>query len=525
MKKFSFILLFLSAVTSLNAQTFQRSELPTPLTTPWAIVYGPDAYLWVSDSGGRVSRINSTDGNRIVVYTAPDYFNGSPLEQSSLCFQPQIGSGTLGLTLHPDFMNPASSFIYFVYSYNSGTALAPATKFKVKRLKWDAVSNSVTNETDLITMISTGYDHLGGNLLAVKRNNISYLFLSVGDHGISDINSPSCYLPQSTNPNNFAQDPSTDNGKIHRYNIDGSIPFDNPIAGNSFYTRGHRNPQGLIYNPNMDILYAIEHGDRTDDEINTLYKGMNYGWKYVRGYHADNNFSGEAAYIANYVPNPNIANDSLVEAYYSWCDVMPDTSSNYLDWCTVAPSGGIYYGSTSIPGWTHSLLVVTLKNGLSTDQQLYQFKLQSNGKLVPSTSGNPNPKKFFAADQVLNGRLRGIAVSPDGENIYLINNGGLGTPSDKITVYKYDTAPSGLVNIEGEEAIQYYPNPANEYLIINSIEPVKKIRAYNMLGVEVIHFDAENITNLDVSHLDDGIYLLKLTTQSGSEATKRITKH
>ena len=67
------------------------------------------------------------------------------------------------------------------------------------------------------------------------------------------------------------------NGEIHRFNIDGSIPFDNPFPGNSFYTGGHRKPQGPIYNTQQDILYDVEHGDRTDDEINILMPGMNYG--------------------------------------------------------------------------------------------------------------------------------------------------------------------------------------------------------------------------------------------------------
>jgi glucose/arabinose dehydrogenase len=406
MKKTSTLLLTLFAAFTINAQTFTRSELPTSLLIPFEILWGPDNFLWVSDSGGRVSRIDPDNGNQQVVYTAPDYFDGSPMEQLPLCFQPDIGSGTLGLALDPDFMNTAHSFIYFVYSYNSGTPIAPATRFKLKRLQWDAGTNTVINDSDLVTNISTGYDHLGGRLMAIKRNNVPYLFLSVGDHGISETNEPTCYNPQSNNPNNFAQDPSTDNGKIHRFNMDGSILINNPTLGNSFYTRGHRNPQGLMYNPNLDILYDTEHGDRTDDEINILHQGMNYGWKWVRGYHWDNNFPGEADFIANYVPDPNIANDSLVEAFYSWCATTPDTSSNFLDWCTVAPSGGIYYGSNGIPQWTNSLLVVTLKDGFSTDQELFQFKLQPNGELEPSLPGDPNPKKFFASDQFINGRLR-----------------------------------------------------------------------------------------------------------------------
>ena len=314
------LLLITSYSFSGKAQTFTRSELPTQVSSPWEILYGPDHQLWITESNGRISRIDPETGNKTIIYTASDYFGGSPLENSPFCPNLGIGAGTFGLALHPDFTVPGSSFIYFVYSYNSGTAGSPATRFKVRRLEWDATTAQVTGYQDIITGISSGYDHLGGRLLAVKRNGVPYLFLSIGDHGASETNSPQCYNPQSDNPNNFAQDPSTDNGKIHRYNMDGSIPADNPIPGNSFYTRGHRNPQGLVYNKELDLLYDIEHGDRTDDEINLLEKGMNYGWKNVHGFHDDNNFPGEAAYVANYVPDSAIANDHLTEPIYSICN-------------------------------------------------------------------------------------------------------------------------------------------------------------------------------------------------------------
>ncbi len=500
MKYTSLFIAFISITFVCKAQTFIRSELPTSLTYPWEITYGPDNYLWITESGGIVSRVDPLNGNKTVVYTAPDYFPGSPLEDWPLCNQPSIRSGTLGLTLHPDFINSLSSYIYFVYSYNSGTSSSPDTRFRIKRLKWDAVLGSVVSDTNLISLITNGYDHIGLRLISIKQNNIPYLFLSVGDHGISEDNNPTCYNPQSTNPNNFVQDPNTQNGKIHRFNIDGTIPSSNPISGNSFYTRGHRNPQGLMYNPNLDIIYDVEHGDRTDDEINILYKGMNYGWKDVRGYHGDNNIPGEAAFISNYLPNPAIANDSLVEAFYSWCDVLPDTSSWFLDWCTVAPSDGIYYDSPGIPAWTNSLLVVTLKDGISTDKEVYQFKLQSNGELVPSSTGNPNPKKFFGADQALNGRLRDIAVSPDGRTIYLINTGG--APTDKITIYSYDTSAVGLDEQSVLNSIKIYPNPVHN--VLNLIIPdntniqIEKLVIRNMFG-QIIYSVASKISAINTS--------------------------
>ncbi|UOQ69606.1 PQQ-dependent sugar dehydrogenase [Hymenobacter volaticus] len=320
-----------------TAQTFMRTELPTGLSTPWEMTYGPDNFLWLTEAGGRVSRVNPTTGEKVVVYTAPDYFSGSPLEQSPYCFQPNVGTGTLGLALHPDFSASTTAYVYYVYSYNSGTTQAPKTQFKIVRLTWDATSQRVVANRDLVLNLPTGYDHLGGRLLAIKQNGIPFLYFTTGDNGISDANSPDCYVPQTSNPNNLAQDPAAKNGKVHRFNIDGTVPSDNPIPGNSFFTRGHRNPQGLMYNPVQNVVYDIEHGDRTDDEINVLVKGMNYGWKNVRGYHGDNNYPGEAAYIQAYVPHPLIANDQLKPAFYAWCAVPQPTNPNSADWCSVAP--------------------------------------------------------------------------------------------------------------------------------------------------------------------------------------------
>lgn len=262
--------------------------------------------------------------------------------------------------------------------------------------------------------------------MAVKQNAQSYLYLSTGDHG----GSSTCYVTDPV-PADYTQDPNTQIGKILRYNIDGTIPADNPISGNSFYTRGHRNPQGLMYNTNLDVLYNIEHGPETDDEINILYKGMNYGWKDVSGYH-DGNYAEETDYVTNYTPHPSIANDSLVQPFYAWGTTY--NAGGWLAWGTVAPSDGIYYGSDGIPEWKNSLLIVTLKNGNESDQELYQLKLLENGEIAPSTEGNPNPKRFFGADQALNGRLRDVAFSNDGKTIYLINNRYI---KEKVSIYTY----------------------------------------------------------------------------------------
>jgi len=499
-------------------QSFIRSELPTEVNRPWEITYGPDGFLWLTEKDGNVSRVDPVTGDKQIVFTANDYFPGSDLENSAICPGRKIGVGTLGLTLHPQFLNPSTAYIYFLYSYNHGTESEPYTRFRVKRLTWDATNETVVANTNLIDSITTGLDHLGGRLLAVERNGQSHLYLSLGDNGVSEQNSPECYDPQSTNPNNFTQDPATQNGKIHRFNMDGSIPADNPIPGNSFFTRGHRNPQGLMYNTRLDLLYDIEHGDRTDDEINILESGMNYGWKQVRGYHNDDSFDGEADFVSNYTPHPSIANDALKEPFYSWCTTR-DTSDQYTEWCTVAPSDGIYYDSPGIPQWTNSLLVVTLKDGLSTDREVHLFRLQENGELVASTQENPNPTTFFGEDQAANGRLRDITYSPDGKRIYLINNGG--TDRDKITVYELD--PDGVASTAEQKEIHLFPNPVEGYLTLaNFSGSAASLSLFNVMG-NSIPLPSLQENQLDVSNLAPGCYILHFE-KNGQPMSKRFLK-
>jgi glucose/arabinose dehydrogenase len=303
--------------------------------------------------------------------------------------------------------------------------------------------------------------------------------------------------------------------------MDGSTPFDNPIPGNSFYTRGHRNPQGLAYNPQEDLLYDIEHGDRTDDEINVLYAGMNYGWKTVRGYHGDNNIPGEDSIIANYTPHPLIANDSLVPALYSWCDTIPSTVLSPPTWCTVAPSDGLFYKSNIIPEFNNSLLVVTLKNGNTTDQQMYCIRLNPDGKSVaPSTIQNPNPTTYFAADQSLNGRLRDIAISPDSTTIYLVNNGGAN--ADKITVYTLlNAALNNGTNLAN--AITLLPNPTTDYLTIRTDLQWTSAELIDINGriCRSIPSSEKKISTLD---LEDGVYFLRFRLDQQQTVFKKFVK-
>jgi glucose/arabinose dehydrogenase len=90
----------------------------------------------------------------------------------------------------------------------------------------------------------------------------------------------------------LAQDLKAYNGKILRLNEDGTIPADNPFIHNDtakheVWSYGHRNSQGIAFQPGTGKLYSSEHGPTGGDEINLIVKGNNYGWPVI--HHRDRN--------------------------------------------------------------------------------------------------------------------------------------------------------------------------------------------------------------------------------------------
>ncbi len=328
------------------------SVLVSGLNFPWEILWGPDNFIWMTERGGKISRINPETGAVIPVLTISEVVaNGE--------------GGLLGMVLHPDFNSNPQVFV--VYDYNNGS------NYQEKVVRYTYNGTTLTSPQVVIDDISAANIHNGSRLLIVDDK----LFISTGDASNQS-------LPQNT---------SVINGKILRLNLDGSIPADNPIAGNPVWSFGHRNPQGLVYA--NGILYSSEHGPDTDDEINIIEKGRNYGWPNVKGFCND---GGEQTFCSS---------NNVKEPVTAWTP-------------TIATSGMDFYNNDLIPQWKNSLLVATLKN-----QRLMQLKLDDAHTTVTETN------EFFANAY---GRMRDICIAPDGKIYICTSNGG----NDKVVVVKSD---------------------------------------------------------------------------------------
>lgn len=102
----------------------------------------------------------------------------------------------------------------------------------------------------------------------------------------------------------------------------------------------------------------------------------------------------------------------------------------------------------------------------------------------------------------------------DGE-VYLFNGivYGFGPPTSMSDAFKYtlEELPSSTNELEEKLNFTIQPNPANDYLVIegkgNTI-PSGHFRVFDILGNQLMQFEMEGRKELDVSGLDNGVYLL-----------------
>lgn len=328
----------------------QVQVLNSHLNYPWEILWGPDNFIWFTEREGTVNRMNPQTGEVIKVATIPDVATTTDF------------NGLLGMVLHPQFdTNP---YVYVVYNY-----FAPSDTMLEKVVRFTYNGTTLVSPKILVDSIigkkNGNYIHNGSRLVISPDMK---LFISTAD---------------ANHRYTLPQDPNMLNGKILRINLDGSIPADNPY-GNAVWAIGFRNPQGLVYANGK--LYNSMHGESTDDEINIVEKGGNYGWPYIQGY-IDADSIREVKFAATH---------KTIEPIYAWTP-------------TIAPSGLDYYNNDAILPWKNSLLLAVLK-----DEKLAQLKLNADGTAITG-------ERDFLKGRF--GRLRDVAISPTGEVYVCTDNG------------------------------------------------------------------------------------------------------
>ncbi|HJT54269.1 MAG TPA: PQQ-dependent sugar dehydrogenase [Candidatus Angelobacter sp.] len=270
-----------------NDKTLHTEDVATGLDNPWSLAFAPDGRLFFTEPPGRLRVI---DGTGLVAAPVLDIHSQTP----------GFEAGLTGMDLDPAFSSNGIIYIHYC------TSLADGLHCRIARVQ-------VTGNTGVLGPVLFDYraqaqDHTGGRL---KVGPDHLLYLSTGDHD----------TPASS------QDITSMNGKVLRMNLDGSPAAGNPFPGNPFvYAMGFRDPQGLAFDSSGQ-LYGTDHGPTSNDEVNIILAGGNYGWPTCVG-------------ICN--------NPSFVDPIRLFNPV------------TAAPSGATFYHGATISGWDGSMLIALL---------------------------------------------------------------------------------------------------------------------------------------------------------------------
>lgn len=351
------ILIFIIAIfTAINTNIAFAQEFPSynlkvetvaeNLEVPWAIAFSPDGRIFFTERVGKLRVIE--DG----------MLRADPVIMLNVG---KVEGGLLGIALDPEFEKNHYLYLYYTYSEFLST-YNRVSRFTEK-------DNTLSAELVLVDKIPGAAIHDGGRL---RFGPDGKLYITTGDAANASL----------------AQDLNSLAGKVLRINSDGTIPDDNPFADSAVYSYGHRNPQGLDWDPKTGKLVVAEHGPSGErgfahDEINIVEPSKNYGWPYIVGEETDPKY------------------------------VSPLFQTGDVAW---APSGASFYSSDKIPSLNDKFLVANLRG-----THLHVFELDTTQKKVVSDQA------IFSGEF---GRLRDVSVGKDGY-LYLLtsNRDGRGSPA------------------------------------------------------------------------------------------------
>ena len=338
---------------------FRSRTLVQGLVHPWSLAWLPNGDLLITERPGRLRLVK--DGR---------------LEAASIPGIPKVfGSGQGGLLdvrIHPRF--PDNRRIYFSYAHgNTGAnhTRVAAAEFDGDRLhNWTVIFQ--------VGVDKSGSQHFGSRLLWLPDQT---LLVSIGDGGNPPVRLDGDWI------RNQAQNKRSHLGAILRIDDSGAVPEGNPFADTvgaekAIWSYGHRNIQGLVYDPLRDIVWASEHGALGGDELNHIRKGANYGWP-------------EATFSREYVGGLKISSHTS----------KPGMIDPKVVWMTaIAPSGLMVYTGDRFPRWHGDLFAGGLKS-----QDIRRIDLDDSSQVVGQTALR------------IGHRVREVRQGPDGL-IYILTD-------------------------------------------------------------------------------------------------------
>ena len=334
---------------------FDVEVVANGLDHPWAVEPMPNGALLVTERPGRLRVISAAGVVGPPITGLPAVAAGGQ-------------GGLLDVALSPSF--GSDRLVY--WSYSEPRQGGNATSVARGVLSTDATSLGQVQVIFRSRPSFNGTSHFGSRL-AFGPDGM--LYVTLGDR------SANAMRPQ-------AQQLDSHLGKVVRIGPDGSVPTDNPFAGQAgalpeIWTLGHRNVQASAFDAG-GRLWIVEHGTQGGDELNLLEDGRNYGWP-ITAYGEE--YSGQP--IAGAVTD----RPGMEQPRYYWDPV-------------IAPSGAQFYDGDAFPAWRGSLFVGSLK-----DRMLVRLTFDGDDRVTG--------EEHLLADR--GQRIRDVRQGPDGA-LYLVTD-------------------------------------------------------------------------------------------------------
>lgn len=228
---------------------FKIEKVAGGLEVPWSIVWAPDGRMILTERPGRVRVIENGTLRPQPLFVVPDVESTGE-------------SGLMSVALHPQFTS--NHFIYLSYAY---------ARDKVRVARYRETPEGFVDRKVIIEDIPAAQFHAG---CRIRFGPDGKLYITTGD----------------ATQRQLAQQLNSLAGKTLRLNDDGTVPQDNPFVGKAdarpeIWTYGHRNSQGMDWQPGTNLMFQTEHGPsgfdgpEGGDEVNIVERGKNYGWPII----------------------------------------------------------------------------------------------------------------------------------------------------------------------------------------------------------------------------------------------------
>lgn len=230
---------------------FKIEKVAGGLEVPWSIVWAPDGRMIFTERPGRVRVIENGNLRPNPLFVVTDVEAAGE-------------SGLMSVALHPQFSS--NRFLYLSYAYSEGGV-------RVRVVRYRETPEGLVDRHVVIENLPAARFHAG---CRIRFGPDGKLYITTGDAGRREL----------------AQQLDSLAGKTLRLNDDGTVPQDNPFVGQQnarpeIWSIGHRNAQGLDFQPGTNLMFQTEHGPsgfdggQGGDEVNIVEKGKNYGWPVI----------------------------------------------------------------------------------------------------------------------------------------------------------------------------------------------------------------------------------------------------